>query len=193
MTPAEFDDQFNRLTAHFHLPADASRETLALDWLRAVEHHHIDALDAAVTELIRTERDRFWPALGKVIGLIQARKSRYDQTPGRCQTCHGSTWIEAWPVVYDGRLYEMFARCPDCGVPAPPMKTPHPYARPATKEAYEAWKDGEAMRDTMPEGAKAKPWKPGAREKHKAEMRAMFDQLRRKLFPELYRSGDDAA
>lgn len=190
MNPAEFDDQFNRLTAHFHLPTDASRETIALDWLKALEHHHIDAFEHAVTEITRTSTERFWPALGKITEIINTRKSRYDKTPGRCATCHGSTWIEAWPVVYDGKLYEMFARCPDCGVPAPEMKKPHPHARPATKEEYEAWRAGDVMRDTMPEFAKAKAWKPGAREAHKAEMREMFDGLRRKLFPELYREAD---
>lgn len=190
MTPAQFDDQFNRLTAHFHLPVDASRETLALDWLKAVEHYHVDALERAVTELIRTEQDRFWPALGKLLTLIKARIGRYDKTHGKCATCHGNTWIEAWPVVWDGRLYEMYTRCPDCGIPAPQMKTPHPSARPATKDEYENWRHGEAMRDTMPEFAKAKPWKSeAARLEHKAAMREMFDRLRLKLFG----SGNEAA
>jgi hypothetical protein len=190
MTPAEFDVQFNRLTAHFHLPADASRETLVLDWLKAVEHFHVEALERAVTELIRTEQDRFWPALGKLLALIHSRMGRYDRTHGRCQTCHGATWLEAWPVVWDGRLYEMFARCPDCGVPAPEMKKPHPGARAATKEEYANWRSGEFARDTMPEWAKAKPWKSeAARMEHTAAMRDTFERLRIKLFG----SGEDAA
>lgn len=192
MNAADFDTQFNRLTAHFHLPADASRETLAHDWFKALEHYHIDALEHAVTELTRTATDRYWPALGKITELIRNKIGRYDKFNGKCQTCHGSTWIEAWPVVWDKKLYEMFSRCPDCGVPAPEMKKPHPHARPATREEYEGWKDGTSYRDTMPDFAQAKPWKPGAREAHKAQMREMFDRLRRKLFPELYR-GDDAA
>lgn len=190
MNPADFDTQFNRLTAHFHLPMDASRETLALDWLKAVEHYHVDALERAVTELIRTEQDRYWPALGKLLTLIQARFDRYSRSHGRCGTCHGSTWVEAWPVVWDGRMYEMFSRCPDCGIPAPEMKKPHPGARPATKNEYEDWKAGHFARDTMPEFAKAKPWKSeAALIEHKAAMREMFDRLRMKLFG----SQDDAA
>lgn len=34
----------------------------------------------------------------------------------------------------------------------------------------------------MPDFAHAKPWKPGAREAHKAEMREVFERLRLKLF-----------
>ena len=182
MTSAEFDRQFARLASHFLLPMDESRDTIAADWMKALAHYHVDALDHAVTEMIRTAQDRYWPPLGKVLGLITSRLGRYDRTHGKCETCHGSTWIEAWPVVWDGKLYEMHARCPDCGVPAPEMKKPHPGARPATKLEYEEWKSGRYARDTMPEFAKAKPWKPGAKEAHTAEMREFFDQLRVKLF-----------
>jgi hypothetical protein len=35
----------------------------------------------------------------------------------------------------------------------------------------------------MPAWAQAKPWKPGQREAHQAEMRAFFARLERKIFP----------
>lgn len=183
MNAAEFDTQFNRLTTHFHLPVDSSRETIGMDWFKAVEHYHVDAFDRAVTELIRKEQDRFWPALGKVLGLIQSRMGKYDRTHGKCATCHGATWVEAWPVIWCGNLYEMYSRCPDCGVPAPEMKKPHPSARPATKNEYEDWKAGHFARNSMPPGLEAKPWKSEeARLAHKAAMREMFEKLRIRLF-----------
>jgi len=192
MNAADFDTQFDRLTGHFHLPVDAKRETVAIDWFKAVEHYHADALERAVTELIRSAQDRYWPALGKLLTAIQSRFDKYERTSGKCGTCHGNTWIEAWPLVYDGRLYEMHSRCPDCGIPAPEMKKPNPHARPATKTEYEEWKALRFSRDTMPEWAKAKPWKSeAARLNHRAEMRAQFERLGRKLFPHMY--GNDAA
>lgn len=39
MNAAGFDEQFNRVAAHFHLPTDSSRETVAMEWFRAVEHY----------------------------------------------------------------------------------------------------------------------------------------------------------
>lgn len=119
MNSSEFDEQFNRLTDHFHLPGDSSRDTIAVDWFRAVQHYHVDALDRGVTELIRHAKDRFWPALGKLTDAIKSRMAGVDRTRGQCLTCHGTTWIEAQPWKSNGRIYTGFQRCPDCGVPAP--------------------------------------------------------------------------
>lgn len=178
MNPADFDVQFNRLTAHFHLPVDASRETLALDWLKAVEHYHVDALEHAVTVLIRTEQDRFWPALGKLLTLVQARIGRYDRTPGKCGTCAGSTWIESWPMrTHDGLVYEYLQRCPDCGTPAPEMK-PQPFMSPLTKEEYGRFKAGHWEHPPMPLGLEAKPRPVG----EQTEIRAAMARLYAKLF-----------
>jgi len=179
---ADFDTQFNRLTQHFHLPTDGTRETLAMDWFKAVEHYHVDALERAVTELTRTSQDRFWPALGKVLTLIQSRIDRYERTSGKCQTCHGSTWIESAPFKANGMIYEgVCIRCPDCGTPAPPY-TPPAHRKGLTSSEYAQWAQGDHERDYMPEFAKAKPWKPESLSKHKAEMHAMFERLRIKLF-----------
>ena len=185
MIPADFDTQFNRLTAHFHLPVDANRETLALDWLRSLEHYHVDALEHAVTVLIRTEQDRYWPALGKVLALVQARIDRYDKAPGKCGTCAGSTWIESWPMkTHDGRVYEYLQRCPDCGVPAPEVK-PKPHMTPLTKEEYARFKAGQWEHPPMPPGLEAKPRPAG----EQTEMREAMERLRVKLFG----TKDDAA
>lgn len=181
MVAAEWTKQWKRLD-QFTLPSDANRAKVGLEWFTQLKHFHIDAIDRGITEVIGQSKDNFMPGLGVLKELIQSRIDKYERVRGKCNTCHGSTWIEAWPVMWDGKLYEMFSRCPDCGVPAPEMKKPHPNARPATKIEYEEWKAGRYARDTMPEFAKAKPWKPGAREAHVAEMREMFDRLRVKLF-----------
>lgn len=181
MNAADFDAQFSRLTAHFHLPADASRETLAMDWFRALEHHHIDALDAAITELTRTATDRYWPALGKITELIRARQGRYDRAHGKCDTCHGATWIPAQAWKSNGMIYDGLQRCPDCGIPAP-QDINRRGARELTATEAQAHYSGQ-REDYMPDFAKAKPWKSeAARLEHKRAMREAFERLRIKLF-----------
>jgi len=189
MTAAEWETQWKRLD-QFRVGGDADRTEVSAEWFAQLKHYHVDAVEHGITQLIGSAKDTFLPGLGLLKELIQTRIDRYERAHHGCQTCHGSTWIESWPVVSNGQLYEMFARCPDCGVPAPEMKKPHPNARPATKTEYEEWKAGRYLRDTMPDWAKAKPWKSeAARLNHKAEMREAFEKLRIKLFG----SGEDAA
>jgi len=179
MIPAEFDTQFNRLTNHFHLPNDADRDQVALDWLKAVEHYHVDALERGVTDLIRNATDRFWPPLGKLLEAIRGRMAGMEKTPGKCATCHGSTWIEAWPMKSrDGRVYEFMSRCPDCGVPAPTMNNRHDHLMPLSQAEYQQFKAGEWNHPPMPEGLQAKPRKPG----EVTEIAAAMERLRVKLF-----------
>lgn len=176
MNPAEFDDQFNRLTAHFHLPPDESRETLALDWLKALEHHHIDAFEHAVTELTKTATDRYWPALGKINEIIAGRRSRYDRTPGKCATCHGSTWIEAQPWKSNGIIYDGNQRCPDCGIPAP-QSHDHKRVHGLTPSEFHDHHAGRSRQNLMPPGLEAKhPEKPG-----NPELRQMIAAFRAKF------------
>lgn len=182
MTQAEWKVQWHRLD-QFSLRQDADRAKVSAEWFTQLQHHHVDAVDHGITRLIGSATDTFLPGLGLLKGFIRERIDKHERTHGKCQTCHGATWVEAWPVVYEGRLYEMHARCPDCGIPAPEMKKPHHNARPATKLEYEEWKAGRYSRDTMPEWAKAKPWKSEqARLEHKAQMREAFERLRIKLF-----------
>lgn len=189
MTPHEWKAEWKRLD-HFRISAEADRGELETEWFTQLRHYHVDAVNHGITLLIGHAEDNFLPGLGKLKGFIQQKIDRYERTHGKCSTCHGATWIDAWPMVWDGRLYEMFARCPDCGIPAPEMKTPHPSARPATKVEYEEWKAGRYLRDAMPEWAKAKPWKSeAARIEHKRTMREAFERLRIKLFG----SSEDAA
>lgn len=178
MTLPEFDVQFNRLAGHFHMPTDASRETLAVDWFKAVEHYHVDALDRAVTELIRTAEDRFWPALGKVLKLIQSRFDKYERTSGKCQTCHGSSWIDSAPYKSNGMIYEgVCVRCPDCGIPAPDYKQPNGRTALTSREFAE-WRLNDHPKQYMPAGLEAKPFKAGELE----DMRAAMNRLHIKLF-----------
>lgn len=181
MTTIEWGVQWRRLD-QFRVGGEADRAQVSAEWFAQLRHHHIDAVEHGITRLIGSATDTFLPGLGLLKGFIQERIDRYERTSGKCATCHGATWIEAWPVVFDGHLYEMHSRCPDCGVPAPEMKKPHG-SRPATKLEYDEWKAGRYSRDTMPEFAKAKPWKSEqARIEHKAKMREAFERLRIKLF-----------
>jgi hypothetical protein len=178
MNAADFDTQFNRLTGHFHLPTDASREMLALDWLKAMEHYHVDALDRAVTELIRTEEERYWPALGKVIGIIKHRIDKYDRAPGKCATCHGSSWIDSQPFKSNGMIYgNVLMRCPDCGIPAPQYSEPGG-RKPLTAQEYRDWTNGDSNRQYMPEGLQGKP-RP---ESETSEIKEAMARLRVQLF-----------
>ena len=177
MTGAEFDQQFARLAAHFHLPADESRDTIAADWCAALQHYHADALEHSVTELTRTATDRFWPALGKVLDLIKARIGRYDRAPGKCRTCNGSTWIDAQPWKSNGIVYEGLQRCPDCGVP-PPQSHERKAIHALTSIEFHEHQKGRYGRDLMPPGMEAKhPETPG-----NAELKAWCEQLKKKLF-----------
>jgi len=183
MTAQTFEVQWKRLKAQFRLDPERDAAVVQREWFSAVQHYHEDALEAGVTAVIRDAKDTFWPPLGVLLERIQSRFDRYDRHKQGCQTCDGSTWIEAWPVIWDHKLYEMMARCPDCGVPAPPMKKPHPRARPATKAEYDDWKERKAMRDTMPVWAKAKkPYNPEKVAERLLEMRELFDRLRMKIF-----------
>lgn len=178
MTAADFDTQFNRLTAHFHLPVDGNRDALALDWFRAVESWPVEALERGVTHLVTTSTERFWPALG---ALLEAIRSKTERTGRGCATCHGSGWLETHPFLSNGMVYSnVVVRCGDCGIPAPAVEARG--RRPLTAPEYRAWHSGERSRDYMPDGVKAKPWKPGVREAHQAEMRRAFERLRLRLF-----------
>jgi hypothetical protein len=176
MTSVEFERQFTRLTGHFHLPADDSRDTISVDWFKAVEHYHVEALDHAVTELIRTAQDRFWPPLGKILSTIQSRLGRYDRTFGKCNTCNGSSWIEAPSYKANGQVYAALRRCPDCGIPAPELEQ-HRTEPLSTVEQHE-YQAGRYMRSQMPPGLEAKP-KP---EGEKTEMKIAMERLRIQLF-----------
>lgn len=183
MSLQEFETQFGRLTAHFHLPADDSRDTLAIDWFKALEHYHVDAFDHAITELTKISQDRFWPPLGKVVGTIRARIDKYERAAGKCATCHGATWIESAPFKSNVMIYEnVVIRCPDCGIPAP-QYTASDRRQPLTSREYAEWRIGDDPKQFMPSGLEAKPWKSDdAREAHRAEMKAAFESLSQRLF-----------
>ena len=187
MSLTEWGVQWKRLD-QFRVGGDADRAQVSAEWFAQLRHHHVDAVDHGITRLIGSATDTFLPGLGLLKGFIQERIDKYERTGGKCATCHGATWVEAWPVVWCGHLYEMHSRCPDCGIPAPEMKKPHTNARPATKLEYDEWQAGRYARNQMPPGLEAKPWKSEqARLDHKAKMRENFERLRIKLF------GKDAA
>lgn len=181
MTPAQFDEQFNRLTQHFHLPLDTNRDTVAIEWLKAVEHYHVDALEHAVTELIRTAQDRYWPALGKLLTAVRSKFDKYDRA-GKCATCHGSGWLDSAPFKSNGMVYgNVCIRCGDCGIPAPEYQEPRGRS-PLTSQEFAQWRLRDTEPQYMPDGMAAKPWDEDARRAHKAAMLKAFEGLRIKLF-----------
>lgn len=144
MTPAEFSKQWKRLKAAFRLPADLEPKEVEREWFRALEHHHVDAVDIGITKIIREAESTFWPALGLLVQAIRDRIASIGKVKGPCPTCHGSTWIEALPFWANGGiLYEnVVERCPDCGVPKPQVY--HEADRtPLTAVEYAQWKRGE--------------------------------------------------
>jgi hypothetical protein len=184
MSPAEFAEQFERLTAHFHLPTDGTRDTLAVDWLKALQHYHVDAFEHAVTQLTQTSTDRFWPALGRVLEVIKTRISRYDKFNGKCEGCGGSGWVEAPPFESNGLIYgNTVQRCLKCGIPEPQIES-HRRRSITSVQAHE-YQAGRFGRDQMPAGLEAKhPEKPG-----NPELRHMIAAFRAKFA----NSGEDLA
>lgn len=149
MNAADFERQFSRLTDHFHLPSDRSRDTIAVDWFASVQHYHVDALERGVTEVIRTHGETFWPPLSKLLGAIKAKIAGHERTREKCLTCHGTTWIESAPWKANLRVYTGFIRCPDCGVPTPDYK-PVSHREELTASEYQAWRDGTFQEPQMP-------------------------------------------
>lgn len=176
MNAADWDGQFNRIGMHFRLPADADRERVSLDWYHALEHYHVDAVERGITELVKDAEDTYWPALGKLVALIRGRIAGMEKFGGKCQTCHGSTWIEDWPhKTPEGMVYEYMQRCPDCGVPAPQGGSRKYGLTPLTASEKRAYDAGEWPCAPM-EGVKPKP-------KHDpTELRAWCAAMAVKLF-----------
>lgn len=180
MNASEFDDQFNRLKNQFHLAGDVNADQLAMEWFNAVKHLHVDALERAVTEIIRTARDTFFPPLGVLLETIRTRMAGSERDHNRCRTCNGCGWIESWPVMSWGLVYEMNQRCPDCGIPAPQFTKPHK-SRPLTRSECDDYRELKSNRDTMPDWGKArKPLDPTAQN----EIREFMTALRERLFPQ---------
>lgn len=176
MNSADFDTQFNRLVESFHLPTDAKRETLAMDWYQAVQGYDLDVLERSITTLIRSAQDRFWPPLGTLLNLCRGRAA--GAPSGKCQTCHGSTWIESAPFLSNGMIYEnTVIRCPDCGVPAPQYAAPS-HRGNLTASEYREWSQRDKQPQNMPDGLQAHPFPP----EDFSDMRAAMDRLHLKLF-----------
>jgi hypothetical protein len=176
MNAAEFDTQFNRLASHFHLPVDSTRESLVMDWFRALQGYDAESMERGVTHLITTERERFWPALGKVLEAIRIKSHGY-RSGSKCAACGGSGWLETHPFLSNGMVYEnVLIRCGSCGVPSPNAEESRG-RRPLTAAEYRAWSMGELSRDYMPEGLKAKHPQAG-----NPDLKAAMAKLRIKLF-----------
>lgn len=173
MTMAEWGDQWARL-AQFRVSGDAKREDISGEWFAQLRHFHVDAVDHGVSQLIGSARDTFLPGLGALKECIQSRIDKYDRSNRGCQTCHGSTLIDAQPWMSNGIIYDGLTRCPDCGVPAPPA----PY-RPGMRalSLHEVQTHQSAPQyDYMPDGMKAKPGREAP-----SDARSVFTKLRSKL------------
>lgn len=148
MNTTEFDEQFTRLVSHFRLPADVAQEVVAGEWYRAVQHYHVDALDLAVTAMIREAEKTYWPPLGLLLGKIQSRISGHEKTSDACATCHGNTWLESLPYWSNKHVYTCVVRCPDCGVPPPQVKADR-YRSPLNSAEYQAFQAGTLEQPTV--------------------------------------------
>lgn len=181
MTSTEWHGHWKRL-AQFRVSADANRDELELEWFAQLKHYHVDAVDHGITQLIGSAKDTFMPGLGLLKDFIQQKFDRYDRSHGKCETCHGSSWIELPPFRSNGIIYaNTVTRCPDCGIPAPKVET-HGRRERLTDLQHHEYTAGRFGREQMPVGCESKPWKPGAKEAHKAEMMTAFKALRLKLF-----------
>jgi hypothetical protein len=149
MTPQEFGVQFKRVENHFRMGADVDRDQVYKDWFKGLAHYHVDAVSTGIDGLIRDARDTFWPAFGLLSEAIRLRLAGMPKTTHKCATCHGSTWIEARPWKSNGRIYEGFQRCPDCGVPAPQHHVGD-HREELTATEYAQWMRGEFQEPEMP-------------------------------------------
>lgn len=154
MTLPEWKVQWKRLDP-FRVGGDADRDQVSAEWFAQLKHFHVDAVEYGVTKLIGSAQDTFLPGLGLLKDYIQERMGRYDRTPGKCATCHGTTWIESAPWKANGIIYEGLRRCPDCGVPEPQGHEQKVTHRVSDLELHE-YRHGRYGRDLMPDGAKAK-------------------------------------
>lgn len=180
MTLDDWTAQWHRLD-HFHIRGDADRDSLSAEWFRQLQHHHVDAVDAGITQLIGKAEDTFLPGLGLLKSFIQARIDRYDRAPGKCATCHGSTWIEVAPWKSYGIVYEGVRRCPDCGVPAP-QGDDRAVMEPLSALELHEYQAGRYNRDLMPAFAQAKPVSEEKRLAAREDFRQWSEKLCVKLF-----------
>ncbi len=139
MTTHEFVPQFERMERAFR-PVDTDvRASVFADWFGQLQHYAIEAVEHGISDVIASKRDTFWPAIGEVRGRIQDRLRGLPKTPGKCDTCHGSGWVEAGPVKANGGLiYETVRRCSDCGIPAP-QQTTQAHQEPLSGTEYQAY------------------------------------------------------
>jgi len=127
-------------------PVDAEqRGAVFADWFSALSHFAIEAVEHGVSDVIASKRDTFWPAVGEVRGRIEDRLRGVPKVSSRCQTCHGSSWVDAGPHKANGGLiYEPVMRCPDCGIPAPKPIPGASRLEPLNGVEYRAWADAKA-------------------------------------------------
>ena len=141
MTTHEWSAQWRRLMNQFRLSADVKPADLSSEWFSQLKHYHVDAVEAGITLLLRDARDTFFPALGLLLEKISTRLKSMNRTKAKCETCGGNTWIDSWPYWSNGHVYTCVIRCPDCGVPAPQVKTDG-HQQPLTAAEYQSWKAG---------------------------------------------------
>jgi len=149
MSPQEWKVQWRRMDNQFKASSGADVDALSQEWFAQLKHYHVDAVEAGITTLIGQATDTFWPALGKLKQAIQTRISGLQRTKATCETCKGSSWVEATPWKNSGRVYTGFVRCPDCAVP-PPIYQPNSHREELTASEFQAWRDGTFPEPAMP-------------------------------------------
>lgn len=177
MTPHEWKAEWRRLD-HFRAGGDGDRGALEAEWFAQLRHYHVDAVHDGITKLIGHAKDTFLPGLGLLKDFIQQRFDKYERTSGKCQTCHGSSWVDAPLFRSNGLIYaNALQRCPDCGIPAPTGDVNQRRERVSELHTHE-YLAGRFGREQMPEGLQAKhPDRPG-----NPEMKAAMARLHVTLF-----------
>jgi hypothetical protein len=187
MTREEWKSQWKRLD-QFRVGGEADRAQVGAEWFAQLAHYHVDAVDHGITQLIGSAKDTFLPGLGLLKDFIQQRIGRYDKFNGKCESCHGSGWVDAPIFRSNGLIYSnAVQRCTSCGIPAPKVEDRgrrEPVNDLQTAE-YLAMRFG---RDQMPVGCEAKPSKPG----QAAPLAEAMERLRIKLFGRDHAKGDAA-
>lgn len=143
MTHGELSDQLERFAhAGYRLPDDVPG--MLAEWHDALGRYDLERVAAAVTRMIRTRTSSFWPTLADVLEAVRAEGA--GEAPARgCQTCQGTTWIEAPPYRANGGLvYEGVRRCPDCGVPPPRQDGPSRQT-PLGASEYRTWAESKRV------------------------------------------------
>lgn len=139
MTRAEAMEQLDRYVhAGYRQPEDTA--AAFEEWFAAFQCVDVDDMAAAIGRMVQRRTSSFWPTPGELREHVQAVTAGRVESQTKCQSCHGSGWIDAPPYRANGGLaYEGVRRCPDCGKPAPNLQHLDGLHTPMTPAEVREW------------------------------------------------------